>query len=407
MKRLSCDLLVVGGGVAGVCAAIAASRSGVRTTLVERRAFLGGTGYVGMFHYLCGLYLNGETIPVKPLNSGLTQEIVGLLRNKTPEKSVQKIGQVYVLPYNTNDLQDVFKDLLDAEHGITVLLNTAATAIKAENGNIRNVSLEDPGGTLTITATMVIDCTGNGDVAAMAGAPFELSPVDERQLAGFSIQVCGLVHDDGLLSIKVPYWCAQAVERGILLPAMKFTTFSYGSSPGEGLIKMSLDGEDTPDRDERARKYAHDLLVFLGQFVPAFTHARIAGTSHNVLDREGRRITGDYILTEEDILTARKFPDAIVKNAWPIELWDRSKGTTYTYVQRGDYYEIPFGCITVKGISNLLTAGRCISVSPAALGSTRVMGTCMALGEQAGLAAALYIEDGEYPAPDKRISWNE
>jgi hypothetical protein len=103
------------------------------------------------------------------------------------------------------------------------------------------------------------------------------------------------------------------------------------------------------------------------------------------------------MLTEEDVLTARKFPDAIVRNAWPVELWDRSKGTLYRYVPRGDYYEIPFRCITVKGISNLLTAGRCISVSHAALGSTRVMGTCMALGDQAGRAAAYYVRNGEYP----------
>jgi hypothetical protein len=119
--------------------------------------------------------------------------------------------------------------------------------------------------------------------------------------------------------------------------------------------------------------------------------------SLRVLDREGRRITGDYMLTEQDVLAARKFPDAIVKNAWPVELWDRTKGALYSYVPRGDYYEIPFRCITVKGILNLLTAGRCISVSPSALGSTRVMGTGMALGEQAGLAAAYYVKHGKYP----------
>ncbi|TAL28020.1 MAG: FAD-dependent oxidoreductase, partial [Nitrospirae bacterium] len=118
---------------------------------------------------------------------------------------------------------------------------------------------------------------------------------------------------------------------------------------------------------------------------------------------EGRRVCGEYTLTEKDVLSARKFSDGVVKNSWPIELWDRSRGTVYKYVPRGDYYEIPFRCLMVKGIRNLLTAGRCISVTHEALGSTRVMGTCMALGEQAGKAAAYHSKNNSYPDNIKEI----
>jgi hypothetical protein len=97
------------------------------------------------------------------------------------------------------------------------------------------------------------------------------------------------------------------------------------------------------------------------------------------------------------VLLARKFSDGIVKNAWPIELWYRLKGTVYKYVPRGDYYEIPLRCLMVRNIANLLTAGRCISVTHEALGSTRVMGACMALGDQAGKAAAYRVKNGKYP----------
>jgi hypothetical protein len=397
MKQLSCELLIVGGGVAGSCAAIAAARGGLKTILVEREGYIGGTGCAGMLQHICGLYLNGDTIPTEPLNAGITDEIVGLLKKKAPEKSVQKIGQVYVLPYSVNALQDVLSSLLKTETDVTVMHNTIATVAETGGGKIRRVTVEAPGVTQGIAATMVVDCTGNGDIAAMAGAEFELAPVSERQLAGFSIRVSGLEDDDGMLSIKVPYYCAQGVVKGLLLPSTKFTTFSYGDNPDECFIKMSLDGENTPDRDERALQNAHALLAYLRLVVPAFRDARITGTSLKVLEREGRRIIGEYMLTEDDILSSRKFPDAIVRNAWPIELWDRAKGTLYKYVPRGEFYEIPFRCITVKGISNLLTAGRCISVSREALGSTRVMGTCMALGEQAGRAAAYYVRNGEYP----------
>jgi succinate dehydrogenase/fumarate reductase flavoprotein subunit len=115
------------------------------------------------------------------------------------------------------------------------------------------------------------------------------------------------------------------------------------------------------------------------------------------MEREGRRISGEYILTENDVLNASKFDDGIVKNSWPIELWDKKKGPVYKYVKAGDYYEIPFRCIKVRDIPNLLCAGRCISVSHEALGSTRVMGTCMALGEQAGLAAAFMVKQERCP----------
>jgi hypothetical protein len=396
MKQLSCELLVGGGGVAGSCAAIAAARCGVQTLLVERQGYLGGIGYAGMLPYICGLYLNGATLPEEPLNNGLTAEIVGLLMLKAPEKTVQKIGQVYVLPYAAADLQDVLATLLQAEPAVTVLRNTRVTGVEVERGAIRSVTMHGPNGTQTSAATMVVDCTGNGDVAVMAGAEFELSPETERQLAGFSVRVICLDKDDDTLSIKVPYYCALAVERSILPSAMKFTTFTNGYSPGEGWIKMSLDGEDTLLRDERALANAHDMLAYLGQVLPAFRSARIAETALKVLDREGRRIVGEYMLSREDILSARKFPDARVRNAWPVELWDRTRGTLYTYVPRGDFYEIPFRCLTVKGLTNLLTAGRCISVSHAALGSTRVMGICMALGDQAGRAAAQYVRNGNY-----------
>jgi glycine/D-amino acid oxidase-like deaminating enzyme len=397
MKRMSSELLVAGGGVAGCCAAIAAARKGVRTVLVEQQGYLGGTGYAGMLQHICGLYLNGDAIPAETLNGGLAGEIAGLLNRKAPEKAVRKIGQVYVLPYSANDLQDVLTSLVEAEVELTLLRNSRVTGVEAVSGSIRSVTVEVPDGTQNIAASMVIDCTGDGDVAAMAGAEFELSPLNERQLAGFSIRVSGLDNHDDTLAIKVPYYCAQAVERNILPPFMKFTTFSFGESPDECFIKMSMEGEDSPDRDERALADAQTLIAYLAQVLPSFRNAVITDMSQKVMDREGRRIIGDYLLTEDDVLAARKFPDAIARNAWPIELWDRTKGTLYKYLPRGEYYEIPFRCITVKGIVNLLTAGRCISVSHAALGSTRVMGTCMALGEQAGRAGAEFVRNGKYP----------
>jgi hypothetical protein len=393
----SCDVLVVGGGVAGATAAVAAARGGARTILVEKELYLGGTGFAGRFQYICGLYLNADTIPTETLNPGITREISELLFKASPGKDIQKIGQVYAQPYEYDDLQSVLTSLCHAESNLAALRGHAAITVTRDSNEVTVVTIEDSRGRQDITPKMVVDCSGSGEVAALAGAPFELTPKDERQLAGFVVRVKGLRDVDENLSLKVPYHLAQAVKQGIFAPAVKLTTFSPDDTADEGYCKMSFFSADEETGTEKARTDANVAIRYLASVLPAFEGAYIADTSLKVLEREGRRVIGEYMLTKDDVLSARKFPDGVVKNAWPIELWDRAKGTIYKYVPRGEYYEIPFRCLIVSGITNLLTAGRCISVTHEALGSTRVMGTCMALGEQAGKAAAYRVRNGKYP----------
>ena len=393
----SCDVLVVGGGVAGATAAVAAARGGARTILVEKELYLGGTGFAGRFQYICGLYLNADTVPTETLNPGITREISGLLSKASPGKDIQKIGQVYAQPYNYDDLQSVLASLCQGESNLAALRGHAAIAVTMDSNEIAIVTIEGLHGRQDIAPKMVVDCSGSGEVAALAGAPFDLTPKDERQLAGFVVRVKGLRDVDENLSLKVPYHLAQAVKQGIFAPDVKLTTFSPGDVADEGFCKMSVFSTDEATGTVKARTDADAAIRYLASVLPAFEGATIADTSLKVLEREGRRVIGEYMLTKEDVLSARKFPDGVVKNAWPIELWDRTKGTIYKYVPRGEYYEIPFRCLMVSGITNLLTAGRCISVTHEALGSTRVMGTCMALGEQAGKAAAYRVRNGKYP----------
>jgi hypothetical protein len=378
-------------------AAIAAARGGARTILIEKQSYLGGTGYAGMLQHICGLYLSSDTVPTETLNPGIVREIASLLRKAAPGKDILKIGRVYVLPYSRDDLQSILASLCLGEKNMEILQGETVIVVRSESGEIKDVAVEGPRGRQVIVPAVVIDCSGNGEAAAMAGAECELSLPDERQLAGYIIRVKGLQQLDETLAIKVPYHLAHAVGQGLFSPAVRYTVFSAGNSPGEGFCKMSVEGDDSAGRDALAKKEADEVIRYLATKIPEFKDAYIAGTSLKVLDREGGRVVGEYMLTQDDVLSARKFPDGVVKNAWPIELWDKSKGTTYKYVPPGDYYEIPFRCLKVRGIRNLLTAGRCISVTREALGSTRVMGTSMALGEQAGRAAAYWVKNGEYP----------
>ncbi len=397
MKQMTCDVLVVGGGVAGTLAAVAAARQGVQTALVEKESYLGGTGYAGMFRHICGLYLNGDTMPAETLNAGIVHEVVGLLRTASPKKKVQKLGKVFVLPYAREGLRSALTVLTENERNLNVLFENAILSAELRNSAIERVTLKQRDGEQSVAPAMVVDCSGDAAVAALAGAEFELTPSAQRQLAGFTLQVKGLRALDETLAVKVPYHLSQAVKVGIFEPVLRFTTFSPGDAPDEGYVKISVADEKNGGREEKARRNAEAVHRYLASVVPAFKNSCIVEISPRVLDREGRRVRGEYMLTEEDVLSGRKFPDGVVKNSWPVELWDKEKGTIYKYLAAGEYYEIPFRCLTVKSVANLLTAGRCISVTHEALGSTRVMGACMALGEQAGKAAAYRVQHGRYP----------
>jgi len=393
-EKIFCDVLVAGGGVSGTAAALAAARRGAHTVLIEKENVLGGAGYFGLLHFICGLYLNGDTLPAETLNHGIVREIVALLGDISPHRTIRKIGQVYVLPYSREDLRSVFTSLCRKEPKLSVHYNTKVISVEKKDGMIIKVIVDHSGSGRDILPKAVIDCSGNGDISAMAGASFELSSPEKLQLAGYILLLKGLKDADDTLSIKVPYYLADAVREKILSPYLRFTTFTPGDAPDEGYCKMSIDGIDGTERERSARKDAAAVHDYLKNILPSFRDSYIAGSSSHVMDREGRRVSGEYTVTEEDVLNAKKFHDGVVKNSWPIEIWDKNKGTIYKYIKHGDYYEIPFRCLKVKGIANLFCAGRCISVSSGALGSTRVMGACIALGEQAGRGAASMVKEG-------------
>jgi hypothetical protein len=356
---------------------------------------------------MCGLYLNGDAFPAETLNTGIVREIVGLFNKISPQRTIKKIGRVYVLPYSRDDLRTVLADLCHNESTLTVLHDATAVSVEKENGIIMKATINRSGTLCEVFPRIVIDCSGSGALSAMAGASFALSPHEKLQLAGFVIHVKGLSEQEEMLSMKVLYYLAEGVRKKILPPYVRYSAFTPGDEPDEGYCKISIQGTDGIEREQRARKDAASVHGYLMKTIRSFKTSYIADSCQYVMDRESRRVIGEYTLTEEDVLLARKFHDGIVKNAWPIEIWEKEKGTVYQYIKSGDYYEIPLRCLKVKDVPNLLCAGRCISVSREALGSTRVMGTCIALGDHAGRTAASMVMGKDYlkHASEKAYPW--
>lgn len=385
---------MAGGGVAGVAASLAAARRGYSVTLIESEKDLGGTATLGMTGTICGLYANGGEQAGPLLNRGIIEEVVNGLQNLAHGTQPLKMGRVFVLPYEAADLQALLESLCDAEPGIHRCMSTRVHAVTTSNSMVRKVVARGPDWEQSFNPKVLIDATGAGEVAALSGADFELTPLAGRQLSGIIVCIDHVGQDDAL-GIKVPFLIAKGIAAGVLPDLFRFTVFTRRSAPGAGLLKINMPDSRTLESGEIVL-IATQLVEFLAKELSAFASSVITAIPKRSFSREGRRITGSYRLTAEDILSCRKFPDAVAKGAWPMEIWDPAKGATYSYPQDGDYYEIPFRCIEVKGFSNLLTSGRCISVTHEALGSTRVIGCCIPLGEQAGIAAAKYASTGNF-----------
>jgi len=376
-----------------VAAAVSAARGGCSVVLIEKNGLLGGTGTRGLLRSFCGLYLNGAAVPGETLNRGIVREVASALSARAPHRTVRKTGQVYVLPYAGDDLSAVLDGLCSSEDRLTVLLGHRVVSVSTREGMVSEVAADGPG-PVCIRPRVAIDATGNGELGFLAGATFDLAPQEQLQMSGYTVRVQGLTNRDGL-ELKVPYVFAGP-GGAAPSPTLRFTTFSAGEGPDDGYLKFNSSDPEGPEREQHMQA---DIATAWGQLaarLPSFRDATIAETSREVIDREGRRLRGEYMVTEEDVLVARKFPDGAVRNAWPIELWDRNKGTIYRYVPQGDYYEIPFRSLVIGGFTNLLAAGRCISVTHEALGSARVMGCCMATGDAAGRAAAAFVKSGTY-----------
>jgi len=386
---MNCDILVAGGGVAGVPAAVAAARAGMRVVLVEKTNFLGGAGVVALHRHICGLYLNGTAEPEETLNPGLTREIVTGLAALSPSSLPLQMGRVWVLPFEPAHLRAVCESLARDEPGLTVLQSATVESLACDGGHITSVNIRTPDGAIVFHPAAVIDATGSGEIIRLSGAPFELAPMPERQLAGCTIHINGIVGDRELLGVKIA-WTLSRVPAAEAIGLPLFAGFASGSAADDGFCKFSLPpASATPDSSALAELLTR-LHALLAAHLPEFSRSRILAQSPR-MEREGIRLAGLWELDEASLIAARKFPDSIARSAWPLEFWGPYDATpAFTYPPDGDYAEIPRGCLRSRAIGNLFATGRCISASSRALSSTRVMGTCMALGEAAGSQAALF-----------------
>jgi hypothetical protein len=398
MRSRRYDVVVAGGGAAGIAAAVAAARSGARTLLVERYGFLGGIATAGMVGTVCGLYLTRPDGPPERLNDGLPAEIAERVIRLPGSEPPQRRGRTFVVPYVPHELAALADDLTTAEPTLDVLLHGYVVGIGTSGGRVDAVRFATWEGQHEVEAGAVVDTSGDAIVALATGAPTETPDPGARQLCALVFTLQG-VATDGLRgggSVTILRRLAAAESAGELPPGSSDLSWRASVRPGEVTVKLALgaldvaaDGSWLTAAERAGRRRTAAIADFLRREVPAFGATFVSHVAPQVGVRESRRIVGRYRLTREDVLGGRRCDDTIARAAWPIELWRADgAGARYEYLADGDWYDVPLRSLQPVGVDRLLAAGRCISGTSEALGSARVIGTCLATGAAAGREAA-------------------
>lgn len=416
------DVLVVGGGPAGLGAALGAAWAGARVVLAERYGFLGGNATAALVMPLMSFHTQMrspsavDATRLLPTDHGPGDPVVGgaldvLLRRLiaggwalTPSEDTG-----YTVPFDPEGFKGAALELLD-DAGVDFLLHAFASGVVEGDDGPEGVVFETKSGPQVILADAIVDCTGDGDVAAAAGAEYRLGREDDGLVQPMTLmfriaefeqaEFTSYVRENpsewrgvhGLWSL-----IEEASRAGELdLPREDILLFatpherelSVNSTRVGGVL--GIDVWDLTMAEWQSRRQLQQIAAFLEKYVPGFASAYAVQSGVQVGVRETRRIVGDFVLTGADVVSARRFDDVVARGSYPIDIHNPSgKGTVLKRLPPGEAYDIPLRCLLPKGVERVLMAGRCISGTHEAHSSYRVTPIAMATGQAAGVCGAL------------------
>lgn len=419
------DVIVLGGGTAGVIATIAAARNGAKTLLIEQNGHLGGTAVTGL--PFLGMFDGNDA----RVNAGIAQELVE--RMKAQDGSLDGcfgatwMDQNYrfsITPFDEETYKYVVQEMI-LEAGAELLLHSFVSDVSVVDGRLHEVEVTNKSGKERYGAKVFIDTTGDADIAYRCGVAmipkshkqnasilFKVGAVNmhrfyEALQNGEGINGWGEWHNRVLMGPRL-----DTAEVGPIHLAghfldengkeITFTAVSLISTEVHlnATRTVGIDGTDADDLTKgeiSERRHVHELMQILKNRVPGFENSHLLYTAPLGI-RESRNIAGVYVLTIDDVLSGRQFSDSVARGAYPIDIHDPAGGRTqFHFIQNSGSYSIPYRCLQTNEIDNLMVAGRCLSASHEAMGSARIMGAAMAQGQAAGTAAALAATQGISP----------
>lgn len=403
IKDLSCmgdfDVVIAGGGPAGICAAISAAMEGVKTLIIEKAGMIGGNLTIGHVGPTMGKYIKNT----------MADKINALIKD----------GKDTRLGHDVEYTKIKLMELID-QYNITLYLNTAIADVIQDNNLIKGVVVSGQNGLSAVTGKIFIDATGDGVLSYLAGEKIELGREDGLvQPVSIMFTVTGidtdqkLVCEDEEMDTKLKkgnylQLCKDACATGELPESVNIVRLYRTVNEGERIVNATqankvngLDVNDYTKAQIELRKQMHMVVEFLKKNVEGYENIKIKDSSDIVGVRESRRVVGHYILTAEDLIAGKTYDDTVVhRSKFSIDIHNpdgAGQSETDGCPHQTKEYDIPYRALVPLVNRNLYTAGRCISGTHRAHASYRVMNTCMCIGEAAGAGAALCIKEKTTP----------
>ncbi|MDD5697707.1 MAG: FAD-dependent oxidoreductase [Victivallaceae bacterium] len=418
----SYEVVVAGGGIAGIAAAVAAARNGAKTLIIERYGFLGGTVVS------CPMPVVGGYNP--EVHTGIMTEIIELLRKNdgVNREFYNEVIGGQMIEVRLDVLKEIAVEMI-LNAGGDILFHTWISEVMVKNKEIAGIIIESKSGRQAVLAKVVIDTTGDGDIAALAGAAFEvgrksdgktqamtlygpiMDGVDINKLLSFIREykktnpgeILEFIDEENVFAMSgFVSMIKNAREKGDL--KLDYNTIWLNGKKDEGWAELSgsfvpdVSGTEVKDLTRAeidSIRQISSMVSFVKKYVPGFEKARRRDRGSVCIGvRETRRIIGNYILTQDDLVGQRSFADVVARNSTAIDIHTPEGKQNWVRLKA---YDIPYRCLISKDMGNLLMAGRCISVTHEALASVRFIPCCVVTGEAAGTAAALAVKQNISP----------
>ena len=404
------DVIVLGGGIAGLAAAVKSARLGAKTALIEQYAFAGGMATAGMVSPFMKFEIAGDR-----LVKGIFLEL---------EQRMTAIGGMVNNGFSGDAFRNVAWQLL-TEAEVHPIFNAALISAEMRESHIQSVTFQKNGHSQSLSAKNFIDSSGDAQLLFLAGLPFQKG--EKLQALTLFFRMGGLDLQTIVETVKrepqnflpwvdsdfqegriysVAGWLREikaAQKAGKLHEALQYIFFTTLPGSGEASFNSSnicaLDGSSSQDLTRAewiGRQQVHQIVRLLQDEIPGFEKSYLIETAPQVGVRETRRALGDYIVTGKDIMQARKFPHAIARGCYGVDIHGQAdESSVMDEIPENDFYEVPLEALLVKDAVNLMVAGRCVSATRKGHGALRIMPTSAAMGEAAGALSALAATQGK------------
>lgn len=396
------DIVVVGGGFSGAAAAIAAAREGKSVLLIEKTNALGGAATMCLVNPFMPFWTGDDC---RPLSAGLFAEI----QERMHELEIKYHGKSFGRQYFSEEYLKIVLNRMCKEAGAELLFDAVVVKTNRNGNRIESADVYSQGNLFGVSANVFIDATGDGNLAFMSGCPcrtgredglcqpmtlcFRLSNVDMEKMS------------KNLPAIQKEYKAAQAAgkiknprENVLVFHTLDKIVCHLNST--RVVRHNPTDPFELSKAEEIVREQVFELFEFL-RTQPGYENATLGSTAAQIGIRESRMIDGDYILTQEDLIGAKKFDDSIACGNYDIDIHNpEGSGTSHYYFPNNVYYTIPYRSLIPLNADNLLVVGRCISATHEAQASIRIMPIVCCIGEAGGLAASLVDNGGSVRSVD-------